>query len=71
MKKTFKLLNNLDKNAIAIYHGRKIFKEEFLSHVELTKNHLLVVPEVNKIATVCCALISKFFVFLHSFLLFC
>jgi hypothetical protein len=21
MKKTFKLLNNLDKNAIAIYHG--------------------------------------------------
>jgi hypothetical protein len=27
MKKTFKLLNNLDKNAIAIYHGRKIFKE--------------------------------------------
>ena len=42
MKKTFKLLNNLDKNAIAIYHGRKIFKEEFLSHVELTKNHLLL-----------------------------
>jgi hypothetical protein len=42
MKKTFKLLNNLDKNAIAIYHGRNIFKEEFLSHVELTKNHLLL-----------------------------
>jgi hypothetical protein len=42
MKKTFKLLNNLDKNTIAIYHGRKIFKEEFLSHVELTKNHLLL-----------------------------
>jgi hypothetical protein len=59
MKKTFKLLNNLDKNAIAIYHGRKIFIFGFSLAFP-------VVPEVNKIATICCAFISKFSIFLNS-----
>ncbi|HIL87060.1 MAG: AMP-binding protein [bacterium] len=40
MNRTFKLLNDLDKGAIAIYHGRKIFKEEFLFHVSLTRSYL-------------------------------
>ena len=40
MKRKFKLLNVLDKSAIAIYHGRKIFKEEFLFHVSLTRSYL-------------------------------
>ncbi|BAS68328.1 AMP-binding protein [Bathymodiolus septemdierum thioautotrophic gill symbiont] len=37
MNKTFKLLNDFNENAVAIYQGRKIFKEEFLFHIELTR----------------------------------
>jgi len=36
----FKLFNNLDGGAVAIYHGRKIFKDEFLFHIDLTRNYL-------------------------------
>ena len=40
MNKVFKLFNDLDVGAVAVYHGRKIFKDEFLLHVDLTRDYL-------------------------------
>lgn len=40
MNKVFRLLNKSEESAVAIYHGRKVFKEEFLFHVGLTRVYL-------------------------------
>lgn len=40
MKKIFKLFNDLDTGAVAVYRGRRIFKDEFLLHVDLTRDYL-------------------------------
>lgn len=40
MSKLFKLFNDLDGDLVAIYHGRRILRDEFLAHVNLARSSL-------------------------------
>jgi acyl-coenzyme A synthetase/AMP-(fatty) acid ligase len=50
MSKLFKLFNDLDGDLVAIYHGRRILRDEFLVHVNLARSNL----SLNKYAINLC-----------------
>ncbi len=50
MSKLFRLFNDLDGGLVAIYHGRRILRDEFLVHVNLARGRL----SLNKYAINLC-----------------